>query len=425
MREAWLIAKREYLERVRSKAFRISTVLIPLVFAFIFGMGAISGNMVGGAKRIVVASNDPLLAESVRDALSMLHASNSDSSRHAAQPQVGIVAPASAGDLSALERQVKDNSIDGYLWLHAKPGEAQPDATYVSRSVSELDDNAELRKAIGYALTREALMRRGASSAETESLMQDVKLKTREIANGQSPGSDTSKSFWGAYVMALLLNFVVLLYGMNVGRSVVAEKTSRVFEVMLATAKPEALMMGKLLGVGGAGLTQMAIWIGAALLLSSPALGAQLGAGGLAAYGITGLQLTFFVLYFLLGFFFYSALAAGFGATVSQESELQQFAMVLMLPLLAGLVLIVYILANPAAWPVVALSLFPPCTPVVMCLRMSAMAVPWWQLGLSLVLLIASTYSVLWVVARIYRVGILMYGKRATLPEIVRWLRTS
>ncbi len=416
MREAWLIAKREYLERVRSKAFRISTVMIPLVFAVIFGLGAISGNRAGRGQRMVVASNDPALAESVRSALLAARGK-----QPLAQMEVGIVAPAAGGDLASLDSQVKDGAIDGYLWLNAKPGETQPEATYVSRRVSRLDNHRDLRDAIGYALTRRALIERGVPGAEVEGLMKVVDLKTRQLAGG----SDTGKSFWGAYAMALVLIFVVLQYGMNVGRSVVAEKTSRVFEVMLATAKPESMMAGKLLGVGGAGLTQLAIWIVAATLLTTSAAGARLGTGGLAAYGITPLQLVFFVIYFLLGFFFYSALAAGFGATVSQESELQQFAMVLMLPLVAGLVLIVYILTNPSAWPVVLLSLFSPCTPVVMCLRMSAMAVPWWQLALSLVLMIGSTVGVLWLVARIYRVGILMYGKRATLPEIVRWLRAG
>ena len=104
---------------------------------------------------------------------------------------------------------------------------------------------------------------------------------------------------------------------------------------------------------------------------------------------------------------------------------MQQFGIILVLPLLIGLMLIGYIVGNPTAWPVVLLSLFPPCLPTVMILRMSAMEVPWWQLGLSVILMVASTYGVLWVASRIYRVGILMYGKRPTLPEMVRWLRYS
>jgi ABC-2 type transport system permease protein len=150
-----------------------------------------------------------------------------------------------------------------------------------------------------------------------------------------------------------------------------------------------------------------------------------LGLGGLAAYGVTPLRLIFFLLYFILGFFFYSAMSAGLGATVSQESEVQQFNMIIVLPQVIGLVLIVYILSNPGAWPVVLLSLFPPCTPIVMCLRMAAMSVPAWQLALSLVLMLLATYGMVWVASRIYRVGILMYGKRPTLPEMLRWLKYS
>jgi ABC-2 type transport system permease protein len=225
--------------------------------------------------------------------------------------------------------------------------------------------------------------------------------------------------------MAFVLYFAVVFYGVNVAQSVVAEKTSRVFEVLLASTKPESLMMGKLLGVGAVGLTQMAVWIAFLVLLSGSSLGMTLGQGGLAAFGVTPLRLVFFVLYFLLGFFFYSALSAGLGASVSQESEVQQFNMLLVLPQVIGLVLIVYILSNPGAWPVVLLSLFPPCTPIVMCLRMAAMTVPAWQLALSLVLMVLSIYGVAWVASRIYRVGILMYGKRPTLPEMLRWVKYS
>ncbi len=212
---------------------------------------------------------------------------------------------------------------------------------------------------------------------------------------------------------------------MNVARSVVEEKTSRIFEVLLSTCRPESLMAGKLLGVGAAGLTQLGIWFVAAVVLTGSSLGAALGKEGLAAFGITGVQLIFFAIYFLLGFLFYSALAAGFGASVSTEQEIQQFSMIIVMPLLVGLILITYILANPSATPVVLLSLFPPCTPVVMYLRMSSQMPPWWQLALSVVMLLVFIWAALWVASKIYRVGILMYGKRATFPEMLRWMRYS
>jgi ABC-2 type transport system permease protein len=426
MREALLIARREYLERIRSKAFRISTVLIPLFFAVIFGVGALSGKLSGGVRHTVVASNDPLLAESVRaELMAAENAADETRKNPSSRPIVDVKAPLTEDELAALNAEVESKQIDGYVWLKLRPGTTRLEATYTSRGSADFVGKDRMQDAIGHALVREELVKRGATSEEIQALLKDVDLKTQQVKNGTAVAADASKGFWGAYIMAFMLYFAVVFYGVNVAQSVVAEKTSRVFEVMLASAKPESLMLGKLLGVGAVGLTQMAIWIVFILLLSASSLWMTFGLGGLAAYGVTPLQLIFFVIYFILGFFFYSSLSAGLGATVSQESEVQQFSMIIVLPQVIGLALIVYILSNPGAWPVVLLSLFPPCTPIVMCLRMAAMAVPAWQLALSLVLMVLSIYGMVWVASRIYRVGILMYGKRPTLPEMLRWMKYS
>jgi ABC-2 type transport system permease protein len=426
MREALLIARREYLERIRSKAFRISTVLIPLFFALIFGVGALSGKLSGGARHIVVVSNDPQLAESERaELIAADKAADEVRKDPSSRLTVDVKAPLTEDDLAALNAEVESKQIDGYLWLNLRPGTTRPEATYTSRGSADFVGRDRMQDSIGHALVREELVKRGATSEEIQALLRDVDLKTQQVKNGTAVAADASKGFWGAYIMAFMLYFAVVFYGVNVAHSVVAEKTSRVFEVMLSSAKPESLMLGKLLGVGAVGLTQMAIWIVFILILSASSLWMTFGLGGLAAYGVTPLQLIFFVLYFILGFFFYSALSAGLGATVSQESEVQQFSMIIVLPQVIGLALIVYILSNPGAWPVVLLSLIPPCTPIVMCLRMAAMAVPAWQLALSVVLMVLSIYGMVWVATRIYRVGILMYGKRPTLPEILRWLKYS
>ncbi len=419
MREAWLIARREYRERIRSRAFRISTVIIPVIFGMIFGIGALSGKLGGGAGRVVVASDDPVLAESTRAELMAAGMGTRFSPL-----RVEVQAPVTSDALTALNAEVESKAIDGYLWLSKRP-DAPVEATYTSRGSSDFVRRDRMQNAIGHALVREELVKRGASSAEISTLLKDVDLRTLQVKNGKAVAADAGKNFWAAYVMAFVLYFAVVFYGVNVAQSVVAEKTSRVFEVLLSASKPESLMLGKLLGVGAVGLTQMAIWIFFLVLLSGSSLAMTLGQGGLAAFGVTPLRLVFFLLYFLLGFFFYSALSAGLGASVSQESEVQQFNLLLVLPQVIGLVLIVYILSNPGAWPVVLLSLFPPCTPIVMCLRMAAMAVPAWQLALSLVLMVLAIYGVAWVASRIYRVGILMYGKRPTLPEMLRWIKYS
>jgi len=418
MREALLIAKREYLERIRSKAFLFMTIAFPALLSLSFGGSFLAAKLGSGPKHVVIASNDAAFAQSV---LTEMEKGKSKSNGDV----VEIVAPATEADRAKLTSQVNDKSLDGYLWIETHAKDDTPDATYVSRSSADLFMAGSMQDAINRALTRQQLIKRGASAAEIEGLLKSVDVKTIQVKEGRLVSSNSLKSFLGAYVMVFLLYFTVVFYGMNVARSVVEEKTSRVFEVLLSTTRPESLMAGKLLGVGAAGLTQLAIWFGAAIVLSGSALAASLGNGGLAAFGITGVQLVFFVVYFLLGFLFYSALAAGFGASVSSEQEIQQFSMIIVLPLLVGIIMITYILANPSALPVVLLSLFPPCTPVVMYLRMSSQMPPWWQLALSVVLLVAFIWAAIWVASKIYRVGILMYGKRATLPELLRWMRYS
>src|ERR1700722_11555270 len=279
MREALLIARREYLERIRSKAFRISTVLIPAFFALVFGAGALSGKLSGGgARHIVVASSDPLLAESVRAEL--IAGENAASSRLA----VELKAPLMESELAALNAAVESKQIDGYLWLNLKPGTTRLEATYTSRGSADFVGKDRMQDSIGHALVREELVKRGATSEEIQALLRDVDLKTQQVKNGTAVAADASKGFWGAYIMAFMLYFAVVFYGVNVAQSVVAEKTSRVFEVMLSSAKPESLMLGKLLGVGAVGLTQMGIWIFFILILSASSLWMTFGLGGLAAY---------------------------------------------------------------------------------------------------------------------------------------------
>jgi len=416
MRDALLLAQREYLERIRSKAFRISTVLIPLSFAAVFYLSALSIRSASGDHHLVVASNDADLAASVRTELT----SGKDS-----QVTVAVMAPATTADLKALMAQVESKQIDGYLWLVETPGQSQPEVTYVSRSSADYAGLGHLENAIGNALVREELVKRGMAVEAVGDLLKGVNIATKQVKNGELVSGDSAKHFWGAYIMAFLLYFSVVFYGVNVAQSVVGEKASRVYEVLLASVRPESLMLGKLVGVGGAGLTQMAIWAVLALVLSGSSMAASLGPGGLASYGVTPLKLVFFVMYFVLGFLFYSALSAGFGATVGSEQEVQQFGMLIALPQTVGFVLMPYILGNPNSPAAVLLSLLPPWTPIVMILRMAAMAVPWYQLLLSVVLMIAAIVCLLWGASRIYRVGILMYGKRPTLPEMLRWMRYS
>lgn len=422
MTDALLIAQREYLQRIRSKAFLFTTLAFPLLMAVIVGGGffASSSGEAPGARTLVIASNDQQLAESVK--------ANLESTGDPLY-QVDVMAPVPAAAREELAHAVQSRRYDGLLWLDVEPGKIQPQAYYESRREAEGSSAALLENAIGLAVARRALAVQGLSQEAIAQAVQPVELQTIHL---QSRGRSSLLSYAGPYMMALMLYFAVIYYGMNVARSVVQEKTSRVFEVLLATTRPQSLMAGKLLGVGAVGLTQIAIWVALGLLWAGSAVAssamtgfAAAGKGSLATLGITFSQTAFFVLFFLLGFLFYSAVAAAFGACLDSEHEIQQFSFIIVLPMVACLVLTPFILDNPNGTTSIVLSLLPPCTPIVMFLRLSTQPTPAWQLWLSLVLMVASIWGVLWIAARIYRIGILMYGKRPTLPEIVRWLRYS
>ncbi len=415
MHSALLIARREYLERVRSKAFRISTVLIPLIFAGIFGVGAFSAMHMGGDNRIVVASNDLQLADGVRDELA--RSENPPS-------KLQVVAPATQSDIVSLVQRVDSKDIDAYLWLQLTPGDPQPSVVYASRSSTDLNGD-RIRDAVSHAMVRGRLQERGIPAPEVSKLLATIDIRRLQVKDGSATESNGQQRFWAAYGMMFLLYFSVSFYGLNVGRSVVEEKTSRIFEVLLSSVRAESLMVGKLLGVGAAALTQLGIWFGLVAIYAGSQMAAKAGIHGVASLGIQPIQVVFFLMYFVLGFLFYSSLSAGLGATMSTEQEMNQFQVIIMLPLILAFTLFSYVLGNPGSTLSVGLSLFPPCTPLIMCLRMGVQMPPLWQLVLSVVLMIVAIYAVLWIASRIYRIGILMYGKRPNLPEMLRWMRYS
>ena len=207
---------------------------------------------------------------------------------------------------------------------------------------------------------------------------------------------------------------------MNVARSIIEEKNSRIFEVLLATIRPEEMMAGKILGVGSVGLTQIGIWIVAGALLAKYLL---IGTG--ISLSITVTQIIFFVVYFLLGYILYSSVAAALGAMAGSEQELQQMNIFLMLPLIACSVVIFRIITDSDSVIAKAFSFFPFCTPLIMYVRIAVHQPPTWQIALSIAEMLVTIYAILWFASRIYRVGILMYGKKPNLPEILRWLKYS
>ncbi|MFZ0632732.1 MAG: ABC transporter permease [Acidobacteriaceae bacterium] len=417
LRQTLLIAKREYLERVKSKVFRITTLLVPIGMGGLAWLGGMSGHRLEGVRSLAIVSADTHLADQVKAALEEGQFPPST---------VQVLAPATDADQQRADNEVASHQIAGYLMLEEVEGETQPEATWVSGSSINIVAKAQMESAVRSALIRQQLLARGMQPGQLNELMQPVTLKTMQIKDGGAVvHSDSERSFLGAYALILVLYGSVLIYGINIARSVVEEKTSRVFEVLLSTTSSDSLMMGKLLGVGATGLTQMGIWGALLAFYAGSAMAATQGIHGLGSLGITGAELGYFAIFFLGGFFLYSGLAAALGSSVSGEQEVQQFSFILISPLVVSVVMLPYVLGNPNSTASVVLSLLPPFTPIIMYMRICSQMPPAWQVGLSIVLLFASVWGMVWLAARIYRIGVLMYGKRATLPEMLRWLRYS
>ena len=418
MHSIWLVARREYLEQVRGRAFKLTTILIPVIFIGIMAVAILPGKYWGSSKHIVVAAQNPALAARLRDQL----LADKD-----AKMTVDTIAPATPADRQTLHEKMDRKQIDGFVWVEAPasgPSGGNEKVTYVSRSAGDLTTEDRLDHAVNQALVDQRIVNNGTPASEIPALTKNIDITTMLYREGREMPSSAISTLLLGYGMAFLLTFSVVMYGMNVGRSVIQEKTSRIFEVMLATVKSSDMLAGKLIGIGAVGMTQIAIWIAlGAILLSSALITSWMA--GMAKPQISIAEIVLLCFYFLLGYALYSTFFAGLAATCDTEQDLQQYAPLAAVPVWLSFGMFMYILSNPNSIWSVLISMFPPTSPITMAFRFTAQFPPVWQIVLSLALLVISIYIVLWLSSRIYRVGILMYGKRATLPEMLRWLRYS
>lgn len=408
-----LIAKREYLERVRTKAFVITTLLIPALMGGGILFSVLKSRSSKPASHIAVIAPDADFGLDLQNELE----NGKDSAM-----KVDLISPATSTTRQDVVDETVNKQIDGFLWIDTSNGTSK--ATYTSISNGDISTTGTISSALRHVVMRQGLKHRGLNAGDIKTMMEPIEVETDTIKNGEISKSDTVTAFFGAYILFFLMYMAVMLHGMNVARSIIEEKTSRVFEVMLATVKPEEMMMGKLFGVGAVGLTQIGIWVAAALLLSSQTIVSAMGAGTLHIH-FSVPQIVAFIGYFILGFLLYSGIAAAIGAMVNSEQELQQFNLVIAMPLAVCMFVLGPVISNPSSNFSRIMSLIPTCTPLLMYLRISISNVPWYDIALSIVLMVATIWAVMWFTARIYRVGILMYGKRPSLPEILRWIKYS
>jgi ABC-2 type transport system permease protein len=415
MRNTLLIAKREYLEQIHGRAFLVSTVMLPLLIVALLAWSSTTQHKAVSGNHIAIVADNAELAEQVRR--EMLY-------DKAAKYTVDVVAPATPQDRTELQKQLRAKAIDGVLALESSPtGEIA--ATYTSLSAGGYAGIGELQNQLNRGLVHERLTATNMKPAELDDILKWVSIETLQLdENGRTAKSQGRAPFFKAFMVIMLLSMPIILYGLDMARAIIEEKTSRIFEVMLAIVKPDDLLAGKLVGVGAVGLTQIAIWLVAASLFMGSTLAASALTGNFAIH-FSWMEGLFFPVYFVLGFALFSAIFSGLAATCETAQDLQKFMPVAIIPLYLSMGLLFVLLKDPnSAWSVAA-TICPLTSPYVMIPRMGMETVPMWQLAVSIGLLIVSVWATLWFSSRLYRIGILMYGKRATLPELLRWLRYS
>lgn len=410
MRNIWLVLRREYLERVRTKSFVISTILLP---AFVFGVTVLPSKLMmmksGGSFHLVVAASSQPVADAVK---SQLGAPDRDR-----KYQVDEKITNDVQDRQQLDAAVKAKKIDGYLWLTDQAIKDNK-AAFSALSTADFGQNQSIRDAANKGVTRARLQQHGVAAGDVDALLKPVSIETVALAGKKSGGE--AAQFFASFLVAMTIYITLIMYGMSVMRSVLEEKTSRVMEVLLSAVKPKELMAGKLFGVGAAGLTQVAVW---ALFMAYLGIGAAASPEIRELFSGQPLLFIFLPVFFLLGFMLYSSMYAALGAMVNSEQEAQQWQWFVTMPLVVPIILVTRVITAPDSGLSLWLSMVPFFAPILMYVRVVASTPPWWQIGLSIGLMLLTTYFIVIVAARIYRVGILMYGKRPTLPEILKWLK--
>jgi len=421
MSSAWfVVARREYTEGARSKWFIVTCVLGPVFFLALIGFSAWA-QLRGGGKAARLA-----LVDETHEAIGQEVAVELEAGKLGDRQRFRVeVAPAGA-DRAALTKRIDAGELDGYLVLPADVASGGL-AVYRGTNASSTVDMAILEHSLRTAIVHTRAHGLGLDAAQTAALLAPVAFDARQASAGGEEVTGEA-AFIVAYVISFLLYMGILLYGVTVMRSVVLEKSSRVMEVVVSCARPWDLMLGKVVGIGMLGLTQLGLWTALATLASAfkgPLLAHFLGPGAasIAMPSVGAGQLAVVVVFFLGGYFLYSAIFAAVGAANDSERDAQQAQMPVMMVLIVASMCFPIISGAPRDPLAVVLTTIPFFSPVLMPMRVLLTPVPAWQLALSFVSLLGTIALALWSAARIFRVGILMYGKRSTLRELGRWVR--
>jgi ABC-2 type transport system permease protein len=422
VRKLGLIVKREYLTRVKTKGFIVGTILVPVIgILFCLLIIFLVNHKPTQSMRLVIVDNSGALAQPITRGL--------DAKLENGKPEFTIIEtilhPASPDAVQQdLRSRINSEKIDAYLWIPQDP--AQSFELHM-RNPDNFSLIGPLSGAVDQAVISSRLSERGVHLDDIKEILRGTDLKLLKVSE-TGEAVEKGQSIGVAVALVVLLYTALLMYGIITMRSVLEEKTTRTMEVLISAVRPFELLGGKILGVAAAAFTQFAIWmISMALLFSYGALTASIAGQGSALSGAhVPVSLVLYAgLFFVGGYFLYSSMFAAIGSACSNDQDAQQLQWIAMTPLVFCMLIYSVVLNDPTSTMSVVLSEIPFFSPVLMALRISLQTPPLWQIALSFVLLILTSIGMIYASAKIYRVGILMYGKRPSLLEMFRWLRHS
>ena len=424
MAKLWAIIKREYLERVRSKWFLIATFFGPIFFSAII---IVPAWLASKSKATTDVYNTTILdATSTGFGHRLAVNIAVDTTVPGRMPVVKVVAPSELTQAESLAtREVMRKEKSGYLVVDQQTiaGES---ARYAGSNATSIADMTQIKSAIRQTILASRLQNVGLDDAKLKQItFIPLDFSTERITERGRAGSGMASVLFG-FAIGFLLYLSIVIYGQTIMSGVLEEKTTRVAEVVMSSVPTDTLLAGKVLGVGAVGLTQQILWIATTYILLKlrvPIM-AKLGAPAMN-FSLPDITLgagVLFLLFFLLGFIFYSSLYAAVGSSVNSESEARQAASPLMIMIVSTGVFIQPVLLNPTGTTARVLSLIPISSPIIMPIRMAVTGVPALEMVASLGFLVIGCVAALWLASRIYRVGLLMYGKRPTMKEMARWV---
>lgn len=410
MNNSFVVLKKEYLQLVKSISFWISTIFFPLLMLGITVLPLLLVSKQKTTNKIYVRDESKSLfkyfeekgfekEEISKIKLEILNGDNID--------------------LEELKEKVEKKEVDGVLIIPESPFNVK-EAKFYARNLSNFSLLSKVEKILNNAITKKAAEDLNLDKDKMDKILHRLNLEGIKIEKGKEKKEGALTSFFAIFVLFIILYTAIIGYGAHILRAVLEEKNTRVVEILISSISPFKLMFGKILGVAFAGITQIIIWVLAFLILS---FSATFGFGVANLPSLNIIQIIFFVVFFILGYLLYASLYAAIGSLFSSEQEAQQISTILILPLILPVLLMQMIIQEPNSTLAIILSLIPFFTPLLFYLRMLVETPPLWQIILSVFLTSLTVIFIIYLSGKIYRTGILMYGKRPNIKEIIKWIK--